>query len=100
METFIPAVVIFGIVVAGMAIGVIFGKHSIKGSCGGLGAMRDDLGQPMCECGAREGDSCASGERDAVFEPRVDLAEDAPAASSSHFEDSTIPSDAASLSGR
>ncbi|MDX1574293.1 MAG: (Na+)-NQR maturation NqrM, partial [Methylophaga sp.] len=36
MSTFIAAFVLLLIVVAGMAIGVIFGRSSIKGSCGGL----------------------------------------------------------------
>lgn len=36
MSTFIAAFVVLLIVVAGMAIGVIYGRSSIKGSCGGL----------------------------------------------------------------
>ena len=44
--------------IAGMAVGVIFSNRSIKGSCGGLSAMSDELGQPLCECGAPPG-SCS-----------------------------------------
>ncbi|MBD3635313.1 (Na+)-NQR maturation NqrM [Methylophaga sp. OBS1] len=36
MTTFIATFVILLLVVAGMAIGVLFGRSSIKGSCGGL----------------------------------------------------------------
>ena len=36
MTTFILAAVIFGLVMAGMAVGVIFQDKPIKGSCGGL----------------------------------------------------------------
>jgi hypothetical protein len=36
MTTFIAAFVLLLVVVAAMAIGVIFGRSAIKGSCGGL----------------------------------------------------------------
>ncbi len=36
MSTFIAAFVLLLIVVAAMAIGVMFGRSAIKGSCGGL----------------------------------------------------------------
>ena len=36
MSTFIVSFVIFAIVVAAMAVGVIVNNRSIKGSCGGL----------------------------------------------------------------
>lgn len=39
MSTFILALLVVGIVVAAMAIGVIFGRKPIAGSCGGLGAV-------------------------------------------------------------
>ncbi len=71
MELLISAFVIIGIVMVGMAVGVIFRDRPLKGTCGGLGNMRDELGMPMCECGAAPGDSCASEEaaKDAVFTP-------------------------------
>jgi len=49
MATFVAAFLVFLGVVAGMAIGVIFGRRAIRGSCGGLSAWRDELGRPMCE---------------------------------------------------
>ena len=46
---------------AGMAVGVIFSNRRIKGSCGGLSTMSDELGEPLCECGAAPG-SCGETE--------------------------------------
>ncbi|NLF53873.1 MAG: (Na+)-NQR maturation NqrM [Thauera phenolivorans] len=39
MNTFLLTLVIVGVVIAAMAIGVIFGRKPIAGSCGGLGAV-------------------------------------------------------------
>ena len=77
MDTFFSALVVFGLVVVAMAVGVILGNRSIKGSCGGLGAMRDELGEPMCECGAAEGDACAGGREDSLYRPRLESPEPA-----------------------
>ena len=41
METFILAFAFIGLMVGGMAIGVIFNGRTIKGSCGGLNAIGD-----------------------------------------------------------
>ena len=38
MATFILALLIVGLLVAGMSVGVIFGRKPITGTCGGLGA--------------------------------------------------------------
>ncbi|MEC9379414.1 MAG: (Na+)-NQR maturation NqrM, partial [Candidatus Latescibacterota bacterium] len=40
-----------------MAIGVIVSNRRIAGSCGGLANMQDRFGEPMCECGAKPGES-------------------------------------------
>ncbi len=56
MDTLFSVFVIFGVVMIGMAVGVIFSNRQIKGSCGGLNAMQDDLGRPMCECGLAPGE--------------------------------------------
>jgi hypothetical protein len=40
---------VFVAVVVGMAVGVIFSNRRLKGSCGGLSAWRDELGDPMCD---------------------------------------------------
>jgi hypothetical protein len=60
MTLFLSALVVFGVVMAGMAIGVIVSNRRITGSCGGLANMSTDDGEPMCECGARPGDSCGA----------------------------------------
>lgn len=50
MATFVLATIIFVILFAGMAIGVIFANKPIKGSCGGLNNI--GLGDGECElCG-------------------------------------------------
>lgn len=36
LETFLAAFVLIGLIIAGMAVGVIFSNKPIKGSCGGL----------------------------------------------------------------
>ena len=57
MSELIAAFAVFGLVIVGMAVGVIFKGRRIQGSCGGLNNMSDDFGRPMCECGAEPG-SC------------------------------------------
>lgn len=60
MNELIAAFTAFGLVIVGMAVGVIFKGRRIQGSCGGLNNMSDDFGRPMCECGAEPG-SCGDG---------------------------------------
>jgi len=58
MTTFIAAFVLLLVVVAAMAIGVLFGRSAIKGSCGGLNqvGLRGSCGGA---CSAQERDECA-----------------------------------------
>jgi hypothetical protein len=60
LETFLPALIIFLLVVAGMAIGVIFSNRRITGSCGGLGAVpgADQCG--VCGRTLRDGADCSA----------------------------------------
>ncbi len=68
MATLFPAaLVVFALVMAGMAIGVIVSNRRIAGSCGGLANMQDRFGEPMCECGAKPGESCGE-DSDRTFE--------------------------------
>ena len=46
--TFILAFLVFIAIIAAMAIGVIFGRSPIKGSCGGLGAVGIDQECEIC----------------------------------------------------
>jgi uncharacterized protein len=39
IETIIASILVFGILIAAMAVGVIFSNKPIKGSCGGLNAL-------------------------------------------------------------
>ena len=59
---FIAALVAFGLVMVGMAIGVMVTGRRLAGSCGGLSNMKDRLGEPMCECGSKPGESCGRDE--------------------------------------
>ena len=48
MATFLVSILVFGLVIAGMAIGVIMGRSPIKGSCGGMGALGIDTACDLC----------------------------------------------------
>ncbi|TBW48613.1 (Na+)-NQR maturation NqrM [Marinobacter halodurans] len=48
MGTFLLVLAIFGILLAGMSIGVIMGRKPISGTCGGLGAMGIDGACEIC----------------------------------------------------
>ena len=48
MTVFLISAVIIGLVMAGMAIGVIMGREPIKGSCGGMGALGVDTACEIC----------------------------------------------------
>ncbi len=55
MNILFAALAVFVLAMLGMALGVIFGKRCIRGSCGGLSSMRDPAGRPMCDqCPSRE----------------------------------------------
>ena len=48
MTTYFLALIVFVVVLAGMAIGVIFSNKPIKGSCGGIGALGMDTACEIC----------------------------------------------------
>ena len=48
MATFLVSALVFGLVIAAMAIGVIMGRAPIKGSCGGMGALGIDSACDIC----------------------------------------------------
>lgn len=52
MQTFIAAAVLIGLVMAAMAVGVLFSNRSLKGSCGGTGEG--------CSCSAAKRQRCAA----------------------------------------
>lgn len=60
---FIASAMIFGLVVAAMAIGVIFGNRRIAGSCGGLGNLRDEHGNISCALCTNPRQECRDAKR-------------------------------------
>ena len=55
---------IFLLVIAGMAVGVMFGRREISGSCGGLSNADNDRGQSACSLCSKPSSACQeSGER-------------------------------------
>lgn len=48
MMEFLIALVVFAVVIAGMAVGVLAGRPPIKGSCGGMGALGIDTACEIC----------------------------------------------------
>lgn len=48
MATVLLTIVVMALLVAGMAIGVIFGREPIKGSCGGLNNAGVDAECEIC----------------------------------------------------
>jgi hypothetical protein len=48
MTLFLISAAVIGLVMAGMAIGVIMGRAPIKGSCGGMGALGIDTTCEIC----------------------------------------------------
>lgn len=49
---------VFAIVIAAMAVGVMFGRKSISGSCGGLGNKTDEHGNSSCSLCSNPGEAC------------------------------------------
>jgi FAD:protein FMN transferase len=60
--SFMPLVLItacvFGVVIAAMAIGVMFGRRAISGSCGGLANKRDPDGNISCALCSNPDNAC------------------------------------------
>ena len=48
MLTYLLAALVFGLVVTGMALGVILSNKPIKGSCGGMSAIGMDTACDIC----------------------------------------------------
>jgi hypothetical protein len=48
MATLFISMLIVGLVMAGMAVGVMAGRQPIKGSCGGMGALGIDTACEIC----------------------------------------------------
>ena len=48
MSLFLISALVFGLVMAAMAVGVMNGRAPIKGSCGGMGALGIDTACEIC----------------------------------------------------
>ena len=48
MTLFLVSMLVIGLVIAGMAVGVMAGRPPIKGSCGGMGALGIDSTCEIC----------------------------------------------------
>lgn len=68
--------VVFSLALIGMAIGVIFSNRCLRGSCGGLGNLRDAQGRTLC-------DGCTNPSPDCQGDP---LREKTPETHPSHSE--------------
>lgn len=60
---------IFFIVAVGMAVGVIFGRRSISGSCGGLANRKDADGKTACSVCENPAEACRELEERVEEEP-------------------------------
>ncbi len=75
---FSVTVVAFALVVGLMAVGVMLGRHEIKGSCGGLGASQGVLGESPCSLCSNPKAECSEVAQEAgVAVARTDSAKDA-----------------------
>lgn len=54
MQTFLIAFVVIAIAVLGMAVGVLFGRRGIQGSCGGLNTIQGLESSCSACCGSCE----------------------------------------------
>lgn len=57
-STFLIAAVVFGVAVAGMAIGAILSGRRLRGSCGGLNGLKDSQGNPLCDACTTPAEEC------------------------------------------
>ncbi len=48
MSLYLISALVIGLVIAGMAVGVMLGRPPIKGSCGGIGALGIDQSCEIC----------------------------------------------------
>jgi len=58
-QTFFLAGIVFALVMAGMAVGVIVSNRRLKGSCGGLANMKDSQGNTICDACTKPSPDCS-----------------------------------------
>jgi len=62
MTLFLITLTVFGLVLLGMSVGVIFSNRRIRGSCGGLSHADGKQGQMTCDACSPEGQQCTDGD--------------------------------------
>lgn len=77
MAQFLISVLVFALVIAGMAIGVLMGRSPIKGSCGGMGAAGIDTACDLCggdpqRCDEESGKTPSAAPASGLFYPADD----------------------------
>ena len=68
--TFVLAFLVFMAIMVAMAVGVIFGRAPIKGSCGGLGAVGIEQECEICGGDPQRCETSGDAGPDAQFDPR------------------------------
>jgi hypothetical protein len=58
LSTFLIAAIVFGLAIAGMAIGVLVSNRRLRGSCGGMSGLRDEHGHPLCTICTHPAEEC------------------------------------------
>ena len=66
--------ILFGVIIAGMAVGVIFGRRAISGSCGGIANHKDEDGNTSCALCSNPSDACKDLRERMGQDPPNDLA--------------------------
>ena len=75
MEIFLVVFIFMGVLVALMAVGVIFSNKPISGSCGGMSALGMDVACDICKgdpakCD-KESEDAAKGNADLAYEAKT-----------------------------
>lgn len=58
MTTFIATLCVFLTAVVGLGVGVIISNRRLKGTCGGLGTMKDSDGESICDACTTPSEEC------------------------------------------
>ena len=75
LATILVTTVVFGLVIAAMAIGVIVQGKRLQGSCGGLAGMKDSQGRTICDACTNPSPLC-SGQAEAESEEAAEVPSD------------------------
>lgn len=59
MMVFLIVLTVFALAMLAMAMGLVFGKRCLRGSCGGLAGLNDESGRQLCEACRNPPESCS-----------------------------------------